>query len=149
MIPLKAYLALGLATMIALAAWRYNYLVNDRNEWEAKSKSSDARAEQIQAGANMYRDAVEKQNIALNEYQNKLEDKVSENNRKRAADSNGSHVVYIKGECKTTADTDTSPAQTIAIPAADVRSNIWDIRQGIILLEANYALCLSELNRRN
>lgn len=114
--------------------------------YKDKAKTEEDRADMVQAGADLYRKAVEDQAKDIKEYQTKLDEKLNENSTLRDSVNANRKRLSIRAVCTATETPNTAATGTAEIIDPTVRSNIFDFRAKLILLEANYALCLKELN---
>lgn len=136
---IKVYAIAILIALIGLAIWRYNYVVKDRDQLKAN-------LELATFVSNQYKESVESQAKDLAEYQTKLDEKLNENSTLRDAVMSNRKQLRIRATCDSTETASAGTAQTATISDPQLRSDILNFRAKLILLEANYALCLKELN---
>jgi len=137
---IKVYAALALIALIGAAFWRYDYVVKDRDQLKLNYEMATAAADQ-------YREKSESTAKNVSEYQTKLDELLNENAAKLTAVNVGTRVLRIKADCPaTTQAANTSAAQTATIVDPQLRSDIFNFRAKLILLESNYALCLKQLD---
>ena len=116
------------------------------SHYKDKAEAEEKRADMIQAGAKLYQDKVESQAKDVADYQSKLEAQTNENNSLRDAANSGNKLVYVHSVCTTTKTANTGTTEAYGELTTAARQDYFRLRQGIITLEANYALCLKELN---
>ncbi len=136
---IKVYAALALIALIGAAFWRYDYVVKDRNQLKANLELANF-------VSNQYKESVESTAKDVAESNAKLEQKTNENNSLRDAANNGTKRVYIKSVCPATQTTSTGSTEAYAELNSTARQDYFNLRQGIITLESNYALCLKQLD---
>ena len=137
---IKVYAAAVLIALIGAAYWRYDYVVKDRDQLKINYEMATAAADQ-------YREKAESTAKNVSEYQTKLDELLNENAAKLTAVNVGTRILRIKADCSPTEKpTQSNTAQTATISDPALRQDIFDFRAKLILLEANYALCLKELD---
>lgn len=144
---IKLYAYLGVAA-IAIGGFFYvKYVFNERDKLKVELKEAELTRDTAIASAFLYQENNERQVKLISEYQVKLDEKQKANSALERDVDAGIRKLRIKGSScpASTASTDTSTTQAASISDPAVRSDIFDLRGGIILLEENYALCLKIL----
>jgi len=144
---IKAYLYGALVLVIVSGAIGVNWLYDSRLKYKASSEQFEQDAKTATANMLAYQNTIQKQASDLEKYQSDLQVKTDENNSLRDSVNVGTRFLRIKASCDTTTKgTDSSTTQTATIIDPQLRQDILNLRQGIITLEANYALCLKQLD---
>jgi len=124
------------------------HVFNERGRLEAALKDAELSRDTAIASVFLYHENSERQVKLISEYQVKLDEKQAANSSLERDVASGRRQLRIKGaNCPASTSTaDSSATEAAPIISAGLRSDIFNIRSGIITLEENYALCLQILN---